>query len=918
MAITISGENNNDRILAQDGVIDEISGINIVGLLTASHINVGSNIQLGNAGIVTATTFVGNLTGNVNSTSPLLLQTGGSERFRITGNNELGIAGANYGSSGQVLTSGGSGSAVTWSTIPAQATISNNADNRVITGGSGVNLNGEANLTFNGSQLIVGSKNQINVSSIVTYSSDSSVRYQMSVSNTDGVNLLSKNTSGSFNTYKIDAGNFIVRTTGTNSPAERLHITSAGKILIGSTSARVESNGFASPLQVEGTATATSSVIIARNSANASSSQLIFQKSRGTSVGSNTVIQSGDAVGTIIFEGSDGTNTDPLASIIGACDGTPGTNDVPGRLVFSTTADGSASPTERLRITSGGQVNIGGDYAQTTWPLQVDIGTSNDGALRLRNDEISLQVAVHGTGHTYGREVSLNATRLDSNNDYPDLRLCGQGGIKLCVDANTERLSIKSDGKIEVPTTGKLSLGMSGPVAQFTVGTANGSRVIEIQGTDGVIRGYNRNSSAWAQIDFEASSYLFDCGGSEKLRIASDGVITAQKSALFGNTSDSFTAVNITSSTSGISELRFADTTANAGYVKYEHSNNALILATNATERVRIRGEGPHLLVGTGGDATYSEITESSSHAGLVIGSASVGNGGMVIRTSTTGTGRIYFADNSGTDGGRNRGQINYYHSSDYMSFATAGSQRWRITSDGTMYPQGTYKLGLNSNVAFRMGEVNSDKFVHRYGNSGSATTNQQEAIWYGGGITVMHDNATLSTSSYTWGLTGHRGYALFRLKNAAGAAIYAESGSITSNSDYRMKENIVEITNGIEAVKKLKPSEYNIRKTFNPLDDGKKHHGFVAHEVQEAIPDIGNIVSGTKDAMEEVFYGVDEDDVIPEGKKAGDSTGTFTDKPDYQGIDYGHMTPVLAAAIKELITKVETLESKVAALEGS
>ena len=148
MAITISGENNNDRILAADGVIDQISGINFSGIITASHINVGSNIQLGNAGIVTATTFVGNLTGNVNSTSPLLLQTGGSERFRITGNNELGIAGANYGSSGQVLTSGGSGSAVSWTTIPTQVTIANNAVDRVITGGSGTNLNGESYLTF--------------------------------------------------------------------------------------------------------------------------------------------------------------------------------------------------------------------------------------------------------------------------------------------------------------------------------------------------------------------------------------------------------------------------------------------------------------------------------------------------------------------------------------------------------------------------------------------------------------------------------------------------------------------------------------------------------------------------------------------------------------------------------------------------
>ena len=69
MAITISGQNNNDKILASDGVLDSISGFNVVGVLTAStfestgeitanHIDVGSNIQLGNAGIVTAKGFV--------------------------------------------------------------------------------------------------------------------------------------------------------------------------------------------------------------------------------------------------------------------------------------------------------------------------------------------------------------------------------------------------------------------------------------------------------------------------------------------------------------------------------------------------------------------------------------------------------------------------------------------------------------------------------------------------------------------------------------------------------------------------------------------------------------------------------------------------------------------------------------------
>ena len=94
MAITISGINNNDRIVATDGTIDALSGFNVVGVMTAASF---SGDLIGNV--------TGNVTGNINN-STLLLQTSGSERFRITGNNELGIAGANYGTSGQVLTSG--------------------------------------------------------------------------------------------------------------------------------------------------------------------------------------------------------------------------------------------------------------------------------------------------------------------------------------------------------------------------------------------------------------------------------------------------------------------------------------------------------------------------------------------------------------------------------------------------------------------------------------------------------------------------------------------------------------------------------------------------------------------------------------------------------------------------------------------
>ena len=77
MAITISGENNNDRILASDGVIDSLSGFNVVGVITATSFTGDLT------GDVTGN-LTGNVTGNINNTT-LLLQTGGTERVRIDG-----------------------------------------------------------------------------------------------------------------------------------------------------------------------------------------------------------------------------------------------------------------------------------------------------------------------------------------------------------------------------------------------------------------------------------------------------------------------------------------------------------------------------------------------------------------------------------------------------------------------------------------------------------------------------------------------------------------------------------------------------------------------------------------------------------------------------------------------------------------
>ena len=103
---------------------------------------------------------------------------------------------------------------------------------------------------------------------------------------------------------------------------------------------------------------------------------IALQRSRNGTVGSHTVVSNGDVLGGIQFNGSDGDSFESGASIKAEVDGTPGANDMPGRLVFSTTADGAASPTERFRIGSAGQLGIGGATYGTAGQVLTSGGAS--------------------------------------------------------------------------------------------------------------------------------------------------------------------------------------------------------------------------------------------------------------------------------------------------------------------------------------------------------------------------------------------------------------------------------------------------------------------------------------------------------------------------------------------------------------
>ena len=141
--------------------------------------------------------------------------------------------------------------------------------------------------------------------------------------------------------------------------ANTFHALDGSTVLIGGQSSD-SVGGATCNLQLEGTSTADSSISLKCNTNGTTAPTIRFGKSRGTSVGSDTVVQDGDELGVIVFAGADGTDTETQgAVIIAAVDGTPGSNDLPTRLLFNTTADGASSTTERMRIHQEGVVSIG-------------------------------------------------------------------------------------------------------------------------------------------------------------------------------------------------------------------------------------------------------------------------------------------------------------------------------------------------------------------------------------------------------------------------------------------------------------------------------------------------------------------------------------------------------------------------------
>lgn len=248
--------------------------------------------------------------------------------------------------------------------------ITKNSDVAGLVPSAGQLVKGElaVNVTDRALYTLDAANNVVLLSSGSNYTSPLTVNVN---SSSTAVTVTQTGSGGGMRITNTGAGNSLLVEDSANPDSTPFVVKADGSVIVGYTTS-VTGTGPATatspPLQVHGITNNTSSLGLYNWSSTGSLvDTLSFNRSLSNTIGTfGGAVTSGVDLGAISFSGDDGTSFIEGARIVAEVDGTPGTNDMPGRLVFSTTADGASTPTERLRITSTGALAINGSTSYGT------------------------------------------------------------------------------------------------------------------------------------------------------------------------------------------------------------------------------------------------------------------------------------------------------------------------------------------------------------------------------------------------------------------------------------------------------------------------------------------------------------------------------------------------------------------------
>ena len=227
--------------------------------------------------------------------------------------------------------------------------------------------------------------------------------------------------------------------------------------LIGTTASRTMS-GVTPNFFLEGTSYADSSIgAVINANGQIDCPAMFFGKSRGTSLGSNTVVQNGDRLFSMRIDGSDGTNLEQAAIIEVYVDGTVANNSIPGHFRFMTTTVGDQYATEKMRIDNAGNVLIGG----TTFDTGNFSGSAN--GLNVFDATHPIVNLVESTGGTSLYMGKTTTQGFIGTADAHDLRF---------ITSDSDSMKIDSAGHVTMPKQPAFSVLPSSSQDNIAVTTA--------------------------------------------------------------------------------------------------------------------------------------------------------------------------------------------------------------------------------------------------------------------------------------------------------------------------------------------------------------------------------------------------------------------------------------------------------------
>jgi hypothetical protein len=243
-------------------------------------------------------------------------------------------------------------------------------------------------------------------------------------------------------------------------PSEKVRITSSGSVGIGT----------ASPESFFHLSTDFSSGVIFSAAANNNSGMhSYFRKARGTH-SAPIIVNADDILGQDLFMGHDGTAWQNSAMISVSVDGTPGAGDMPGRIQFHTSADGTTALAERMRITNAGNVGIG----TTTPATRLDIADARGSGHVFTVTNTSATAGYSGSVNVVapnlaaGERVFFNLGKAGSNYNRGNMTYTYVGNSD-----TSNRLSFGfygADDLLNILASGSVGIGTSTPNAQLQVG----------------------------------------------------------------------------------------------------------------------------------------------------------------------------------------------------------------------------------------------------------------------------------------------------------------------------------------------------------------------------------------------------------------------------------------------------------------